>query len=345
LRRILPAVGKDALVPVFRVLFNLVWALGLWSYHQAHWSDPGAVPARWRQFVRNVGEAMPIAPARPEWQPAKATLCKKCQAPRPERAHHCVLCGMCVMRMDHHCPWINNCVGFHNHKFFLLLGIYTWLASLVALGTSLPEMWRLAGVAVGVEDEDLPMGQGVLEMWDIYAFLLFGLFAFLIALLLTSLLSTHVPLALRNLTTIEDFYENMPNPFEQGSKTGNLAQVFGQPGIDWLIPVKPWKPLSDGITYPPPGFNNQNGGDPSRDFEALTLVEGGVCTEEQAYASCFAFLHDEGSDVDRAWRIRYKVRSPEELKAMKDDKLSPFMAQFWACGRGNANRTAARLHA
>ena len=24
----------------------------------------------------------------------------------------------CIMKMDHHCPWINSCVGYGNHAYF-----------------------------------------------------------------------------------------------------------------------------------------------------------------------------------------------------------------------------------
>lgn len=50
------------------------------------------------------------------------------------RAHHCRLCGRCVVRMDHHCPWMNNCVGAGNQKHFLLFLAYTLAVSGYALG-------------------------------------------------------------------------------------------------------------------------------------------------------------------------------------------------------------------
>ena len=38
-------------------------------------------------------------------------LCPECIVLRTPRSRHCNICGKCVDRFDHHCPWINNCVG------------------------------------------------------------------------------------------------------------------------------------------------------------------------------------------------------------------------------------------
>ena len=34
------------------------------------------------------------------------------------RMHHCSICKTCVHQYDHHCPWINGCVGKHNIRLF-----------------------------------------------------------------------------------------------------------------------------------------------------------------------------------------------------------------------------------
>ena len=62
-------------------------------------------------------------------------MCRGCIRTKPDRCHHCSQCNVCVLRMDHHCPWVNNCIGFWNRKYFLLLLIYGIMLSYMTFGS------------------------------------------------------------------------------------------------------------------------------------------------------------------------------------------------------------------
>ena len=56
------------------------------------------------------------------------SLCPDCKVIRTPRSRHCNICNRCVERFDHHCPWLNNCVGTRNHGYF-----YAFIVSMYAL--------------------------------------------------------------------------------------------------------------------------------------------------------------------------------------------------------------------
>ena len=100
------------------IWFNGLCALAIFSHWRAAFTDPGRIP-----------EGMK-APFQSEYMDIKN--CEKCvgkETWKPPRAHHCRECGFCIFKMDHHCPWVNNCVGYRNMKYFLQFVIYIMLSS------------------------------------------------------------------------------------------------------------------------------------------------------------------------------------------------------------------------
>lgn len=45
--------------------------------------------------------------------------CSTCHLTKPARSKHCSVCKHCIAKHDHHCVWINNCVGLNNTRHFI----------------------------------------------------------------------------------------------------------------------------------------------------------------------------------------------------------------------------------
>ncbi|KAK5576997.1 hypothetical protein RB653_001934 [Dictyostelium firmibasis] len=73
------------------------------------------------------------------------SYCKKCSKSKPPRCHHCSVCDRCILKMDHHCPWIGGCVGFYNYRYFFLFLSYLWVSVCYVLTHSLPLLFGGGG--------------------------------------------------------------------------------------------------------------------------------------------------------------------------------------------------------
>jgi hypothetical protein len=151
-------------------------------------------------------------------------ICRTCEIPKPARSKHCSLCKMCVARADHHCVWVNNCLGRGNYKYFIGLlasiSVLLFYGSYLAWSTLKPEVlehirempeWHVLEFADSKDiiGRSLGFGEWVLDLLAT-AFLVGGIsrggVGFLMTLtspLPTALLLYHVYLLWAGMTTNE----------------------------------------------------------------------------------------------------------------------------------------------
>lgn len=166
--------------------------------------------------------------------------CKHCLVYKPDRCHHCRVCKSCILKMDHHCPWIMNCVGFRNHKYFFLLVVYSMLSCLYICITVFESFWQAS----------------VLETTTLHRYLLAQCLvcSSVMGFLLSLFLSFHGYLMMKGLTTIEYCEKsavskagrNAQSQYDLGT-FGNLQAVLGGRPWLWLLPLDP--PAGDGLWY------------------------------------------------------------------------------------------------
>lgn len=132
---IIPGFGFSAMGIFHLAVFNLLSVLGMHAHYKAMTTDPGAVPKHaipLEDDVQETNYALDMAEMSTRG-PKYKKFCKKCKSFKPMRAHHCSMCGRCIIKMDHHCPWVNNCIGLGNHKLFLLFLFWVFASCLYSI--------------------------------------------------------------------------------------------------------------------------------------------------------------------------------------------------------------------
>jgi len=164
--------------------------------------------------------------------------CKWCLKFKPDRCHHCRVCGVCVLRMDHHCPWVYNCIGFRNHKYFFLLLTYAAIDLIVVNFTMFDSVWWSTRTDVNIST---------------MIALIFGetLATFLMVLIL-AFLSFHFWLLSKAMTTVEFCEKSLKKSsydtsvYSQGWYD-NVCNILGPKPHFWLLPFS--LPGGDGMTW------------------------------------------------------------------------------------------------
>jgi ribosomal protein L40E len=231
-------------------LFSLFNTLGInfclfmafWAHYTCMTSDPGAVPLPTPdQEIRDVQSLEPF-----EKFGEMVTICRKCNFYKPLVAHHCSTCKRCIRKLDHHCPWVNNCVGEYNQRHFLLFLLYILLSCLytgVYIGSRMFTCLTVSPEACRMKN---PTFETIVGIFALFEAMLFGLFVTIMA-------AEQLNGIRRNASKI-DRLKGMASGggmnTEKSTFFQRLAEVFGGGDFSWrwFLPLS--YPLKNSSWYP-----------------------------------------------------------------------------------------------
>ena len=147
-------------------------------------------------------------------------ICLTCNVVKPFRSHHCSDCDNCIIRFDHHCPWIGGCVGIRNYIYFFIflcilnlkdifIGIFC-IIHIIYIYKEVPNEEKVKNWVASHLVELIPTLLTIIFIGCTMSFT-FGLWIY------------HLKLIIKNLTTKDEIkkliFEKIGNPYDKGIKS------------------------------------------------------------------------------------------------------------------------------
>ncbi|KHJ97529.1 DHHC zinc finger domain protein [Oesophagostomum dentatum] len=133
--------------------------------------------------------------------------CEPCAGYKVPRSHHCSNCGRCCMKMDHHCPWINNCVGHRNHAFFVRFLLSAVIGCIHAVVILIASFYHAINLNYYYRFGDGTEPEVILTFWSLIAMIIGSAFAFGVVVGVGGLLYIQLKYIKNNKTGIEEYIE------------------------------------------------------------------------------------------------------------------------------------------
>ncbi|CAD8090952.1 unnamed protein product [Paramecium primaurelia] len=137
-------------------------------------------------------------------------ICPECVCVKAPRSKHCDICQSCVLVYDHHCPWVDNCIGQNNHFQFYIFVLLLCLDITFTLATQFYFVIQQIHNHGGIKDSFI-----ILFILSLFSIIIMLLFLFPLWLLLY--------IQTMNLLTGQTTYEKYSQSIKKSNSQSNIS--------------------------------------------------------------------------------------------------------------------------